>query len=539
MKKRHTSLLLLAGLFCIIQPYRLNAQCTNCQHSISSSEKVSSAIGLRTVANGFAAFASGSHTIANGDNSGSLGSRSEASGDFSFTIGSNAYCNADRSMIIGHGYGEDIQDRLVNTNENSLMIGFNSIYPTLFVSPANSRNRTGNVGIGNVITPQAKLHIRADQGEFPKLFIEQPDFRSADILLGNTGHGIRSTDDHGLLFRTEKNYVFHEGNVGIGTYSPDFDLDVRGSTFTKELTIYDREHAQGNIEGWVLRSDAEGRARWSDPADLDDHDWTVRENNVFRLEGNVGIGTANPVAQLDLADIFPPGGMNLRVGNDAYLTDIDIGHTLGIFSTSDPQAGAVKLGNSGPVLFGTETKLGIGTRNPASTLELFRNLNTGGTVGLCVSNSETNKWFIGMNGDQKNQNDLLIGNLAVLNQGYANLITIKPNGNVGIGTGETYSYKLAVDGAILTEEVTVKVSENWPDYVFDKNYELPALPRLEEYIRENGHLPGIPSAQEVMMNGLKTGEMHISLLRKIEELTLYIIEQEARINKIEELFTAR
>ncbi len=55
-------------------------------------------------------------------------------------------------------------------------------------------------------------------------------------------------------------------------------------------------------------------------------------------------------------------------------------------------------------------------------------------------------------------------------------------GHVGIGTHNTYGYKLAVNGAIITEEVTVKVSENWPDYVFDNEYPLLSLPELEIYI---------------------------------------------------------
>jgi hypothetical protein len=519
--------------FWMLSPHiKLMAQCTNCQTTTSSSLKISSAIGLKTKATGYAAFASGSFVVASGKGATGLGSQSNAEGELSFTLGSNLSGLAKQSMVIGHGYGAYMQDRLINNNDNSLMIGFNSVYPTLFISTSNSKFRTGKVGIGNITEPQAKLHIRSDQGEPAILFIEQRAFRCADLWLGNANNGIRSTDDHGLVFRTEKAYVFNEGAVGINTFYPDYDLEVQGSIFSKQFTLFDHELYQDNIEGWVLRSDAKGHAFWTNPSHLSDDDWTIKEDDIYHLTGKVGIGTSNPVAQLDLADIFTAGGMNLKIGNDAYLTDIDQSHVLGIFSQKNQESGAVKLGNSGPILFGVDKKMGIGTNEPSTTLELNKNLYWGGNVGLCIANDNTDKWFIGMDGNQKNTADLLIGGLENLSNGYSSFMVIKQSGNVGIGTAETHSYKLAVNGAILTEEVTVKVSENWPDYVFHNDYELLSLDNLKSFINNNGHLPGIPSTEEVTADGIKLGEMEKLLLLKIEELTLYIIKQDARINEI-------
>ncbi len=71
------------------------------------------------------------------------------------------------------------------------------------------------------------------------------------------------------------------------------------------------------------------------------------------------------------------------------------------------------------------------------------------------------------------------------------------------------------------------------DFVFDDNYELPALDNIESYIKENKHLPDIPSADEMIENGLELGDMQIKLLQKVEELTLYIIEQDKKIKKLE------
>ncbi|MEE3999166.1 hypothetical protein V1T75_02360 [Tenacibaculum sp. FZY0031] len=109
-------------------------------------------------------------------------------------------------------------------------------------------------------------------------------------------------------------------------------------------------------------------------------------------------------------------------------------------------------------------------------------------------------------------------------------------GNVGIGTTTIPTdYKLAVAGKILTEEVKVLLQNNWPDYVFSKEYTLPSLYEVEKHINEKGHLQNIPSAKEVVKDGgIELGEMNRKLLEKIEELTLYTIQQEKRLQKLEE-----
>lgn len=100
---------------------------------------------------------------------------------------------------------------------------------------------------------------------------------------------------------------------------------------------------------------------------------------------------------------------------------------------------------------------------------------------------------------------------------------IDKNGNIGMGT-LTPDAKLAVNGVIHTKEVKVDLI-GWPDYVFEKDYELPTLEEVERQIIENGHLKDIPSEKEVEKEGVKLGEMNKLLLEKVEELTLYIIQQ--------------
>ncbi|MEO1011894.1 MAG: fibronectin type III domain-containing protein [Bacteroidota bacterium] len=111
------------------------------------------------------------------------------------------------------------------------------------------------------------------------------------------------------------------------------------------------------------------------------------------------------------------------------------------------------------------------------------------------------------------------------------------DGNVGIGTASP-DVRLAVNGHIRAREIKVETA-NWPDYVFAKDYELPTLEEVQRHIQEKGHLPHIPSAAEVEADGLKVGEMNRLLLEKIEELTLYVLEQEERINKLERFYGPR
>lgn len=106
-------------------------------------------------------------------------------------------------------------------------------------------------------------------------------------------------------------------------------------------------------------------------------------------------------------------------------------------------------------------------------------------------------------------------------------------GNVGIGVTNTAGYMLAVGGKFVAEEVVVKLKATWPDYVFEDDYRLIPLSMLKHYIKENRHLPGIPSAHETDVTGIQTGKMVTLLLEKIEELTLYVIEQKERSDELQ------
>lgn len=119
------------------------------------------------------------------------------------------------------------------------------------------------------------------------------------------------------------------------------------------------------------------------------------------------------------------------------------------------------------------------------------------------------------------------------NQTMNYVLFLKDNGNIGIGTNDPQA-KLAVNGDLLARELRVSIAEtDWPDYVFSSDYKLLGFAELEQYINEHHHLPGIISAKEVGEQGsFELGEMSLVLIKKIEELTLMMIEMEKRIESL-------
>jgi hypothetical protein len=216
------------------------------------------------------------------------------------------------------------------------------------------------------------------------------------------------------------------------------------------------------------------------------------ENNLLinKYGGNVGIGTAAPThAKLEI---------NGRVGATVAMFGADA-FGVGI-SANNPEIGLNYFFNNG-----TKTmKAGYGANFGMSP----------GTGDVYIGN---------FNG---NQSVTDFGSIT----GYQNCMTIKQNGNIGIGTTNP-TYKLSVNGNVRSKEVVVE--SGWADYVFAKEYKLPSLRDVEKFIYTNKHLPNIPSAAEIQTNGLKLGEVQTKMMQKIEELTLYIIDQNKRIELLE------
>ena len=108
-------------------------------------------------------------------------------------------------------------------------------------------------------------------------------------------------------------------------------------------------------------------------------------------------------------------------------------------------------------------------------------------------------------------------------------------GRVGINTNSTHStYSLCIKGGVLTDKINIISPRYWPDYVFSSDYLLMPLSDLKAFVKKNHHLPDVPSEKEVMAEGIEIGDMQGILLKKVEEMTLYILQLQEQIDKLEQ-----
>lgn len=112
------------------------------------------------------------------------------------------------------------------------------------------------------------------------------------------------------------------------------------------------------------------------------------------------------------------------------------------------------------------------------------------------------------------------------------IMSMSRDGNIGFGTTPDSMYRVQVAGDMRAEEIIVETG--WADYVFEETYDLRSLAEVEAFILKNGHLPDIPSGTSVESNGLSVGDMSVRFMQKIEELTLYTIDQEKRLETQQE-----
>lgn len=267
--------------------------------------------------------------------------------------------------------------------------------------------------------------------------------------------------------------IFRYGNVGIG-----FD---REPSLIENLELYSGiklGYSLGNGIGTVrwnsLTNKFEGRdsTGWNSLTNI----WKMNGSNIYYNGGNVGIGTVLPTEKLELNG-------NIKIlSNSAdifkIITDINF-------------APAVKIGIS----------------------------NYSGYQGygrLVLSQ------FVGTDAAER----------IVLNA-FGDSYISPHMGGLAIGkTTVNPEYLVDINGKVRANEVVV--NSTGADFVFEEDYNLRILSEVESFIKANKHLPEIPTAKEVEENGVSVGEMQSKLLQKIEELTLYIIEQEKRIKELEE-----
>jgi len=340
----------------------------------------------------------------------------------------------------------------------------------------------------------------------------------------------------------------------------------------------------GAAAGKVLTSDASGNATWQISSagsgwaydgntvsaikklgTVDNYDLPVITNNEEQLRitaaGNIGLGTTTPISKLNVngvVTITGGAGSELLGGQfsgiqlvGGYSTPVSgrmiIGDNSGWkfnISTRDDQSNLADL-----ITFQDNGFVGIGTTSPDEKLRVKNGnirLDDGYKISFTdngeIQSFDNNHRILFRRSEDKMElqefGDIIFSPGTSGGIGTAKMVMLA-NGNMGIGT-TTPQAKLAVNGDIFSRKVKV-TQTSWPDYVFHPTYSLRPLAELEQFIQQYHHLPDVPSSEDVQQNGLDLGEGQAVLLKKIEELTLYLIEQnktqEQLIKKVEQLST--
>jgi hypothetical protein len=436
-----------------------------------------------------------------------------------FTGGGDLFSSS--AWDISPGFRGKLHFFSANTNNNVL-----SLYES-----GNVTINNGRLGIGTD-NPQAAIDISGDAIINGKLFANDeivlgenskivfPDNYTvsfSDIELNNlaVGKTIFTDDNHiyteensGSLYIQSKEFdqntiinLGNKGKVGIGTDNPQKQLHIY-----KEVKLPSFELASWHEENIVFDS-----IYYSIPIEV--RDSIIAENEkrgslrleLFDIEyKKTGIWDIEPSIWGDIKKLH----FKNAVTNKTSLT-LDGNGAIGI-GTASPAArlhvhnGDIRVSNGNIT---TNQKIGIGTNNPSYHLHVM------GRTGI-ISSSIAPALSI--------QNEIENGvAIAVYKAGQAS-VKLDNDGNA------------CFRGILRASEVIIE-QNFWCDYVFDNDYNLMSLKDVESFIKTNRHLPEIPPEAEVLQNGLSVGEMNALLLKKIEELTLYIIDQNKRLEELEKL----
>ena len=346
------------------------------------------------------------------------------------------------------------------------------------ITPENRSNADGNLNIYGISNNIVLWRPAIIKGSDAYLYLSSSSAPSNDknwyFSLGSDGKFRLSTADDNYSWINSVLTAKRNGNIGIGETEPLSKLTVYGKIsdgWNSGIEL----NREGGGKGWIV-VDGDGM-KFRTPNDGDGFWFRDNDNNtslVIRDGGNIGIGTMSPSAKLTISGSHVSGkgllNLNSTEGSISAMT----------FYQGGSYSGAIFAGTDNDMYFGTE-----GSDN----LKFYTN----------------------------NVNHVKM----IIDQG----------GNVGIGT-PTPQNKLEVNGTIRATEI--KVATGWADYVFHQNYPLKPLSEVDQFIKENKHLPNVPTEKEVKENGVNLGEMNKILLEKVEELTLYMIEQNKEMQQLKQ-----
>lgn len=256
----------------------------------------------------------------------------------------------------------------------------------------------------------------------------------------------------------------------------------------------------GNLRHWEATQDGSSNLVWTS--------WSDRYFKVngatFRQNGRVGIGTSSPNAELDVNGQVI--GKNLVIeGAGTGMPGLAINNTWASSSGDYNQNRPFTLRRYEANDEALHTYV-----QDLATYFTYINDEASNAIHFRLVNTDTDT------GGGVNANDNTVMTLRGDGSG----------GSVKIGEAPTPTgYRLSVDGKAIMEEVNVKLAGNWPDYVFDEDYDLKPLTEVENHIKSHRHLPGVPSSKEIEESGIDLGAMNTLLLEKVEELTLYLIDE--------------
>ena len=406
----------------------------------------------------------------------------------------------------------------------------------------NVNTKAQNVGIGTT-TPTAKLEVAGDLA-LQKATITLADGENNDVDLttqkfsyyritgptaGFTITGFDGGSDGRILMLVNSsgfNMVIANENAGsviTNQIVTGNNLDIIVPVSTIANFIYDMDINRWRLTG--LSKAVTGGVSY----------WDANGNNIFNNNsGNVGIGTNNPYTRLTIESPYNTSGWYHigRNGTDSIVVGEGIGGVSAAIGTSTNHALRLTAGpGSGKVSIYPSGDVVIGDNNVGSVGRLTVK-TTNNADGISHIGDGGNILKTRMGGSSAGIGTFSPTNMRIFSGGLSRILISEATGNVGIGT-DNPTYKLSVLGNIRCTEAVVETG--WADYVFDEKYKLPSLIDVEKFIQQNKHLPNIPSAAEIEKNGLNLGDTQKRMMEKIEELTLYIIQQQKEIEALKKL----